>query len=273
MLIKNDYNEKVFWRAFKSSDTSYVFGLKQGSIDPGGTDSWIDDSFPKIKVEVKTGDIVFSKAVLAFAGPIFNMRDELNVDQAGKLVLATVNLTLDQGQKSEKRSHLQFVDLRNFNADVERTMTSRVSQAFSNKESFEHSSGHEQTWTVGGKVGGTIGKKDEASVSSELSMGFSDKVTDALKASSETVVNSVWEQSWSDKLKFSPGKLYAIEVVWTITLDCGTATYLGQKTSYSVVRSAVPNLLKPSGYDSPEKLPAAYQESWKQVGAAAAANA
>ena len=66
MRIQNNYGEKVYWRAFKGDDTVYVVGLHQGEIDAGKSDSWRNDSFANIKVEVKTGDIVFSKAVLAW---------------------------------------------------------------------------------------------------------------------------------------------------------------------------------------------------------------
>jgi len=270
MRIKNEYNETVYWRAFKKDDTAYLLGLKQGSVNPGKIDTWRDDSFPEIKVEAKTGDIVFYKKWLASAGQLFKMSDDLVITSNGELTLAQVKLVIsDQGSISEKRSDIQFVDLRNFNTEVERTITSRVSQTFSNTESFERATGHEQTWSVGGKIGGTLGKKDEAGGNAEVSAGYTDKVTDALKTSSQTVVTSVWEQSWSDKLRLSPGKIHVLEVVWTLTLSRGTATYLGERASYTVVRSATPNLLRPSAFDSLEKLPAEYRARWQQAQIAA----
>ncbi|HLK67927.1 MAG TPA: hypothetical protein VKU19_31055 [Bryobacteraceae bacterium] len=85
MRITNQYKEKVFWRAFKGDDTAYVVGLKEGSIDPGKTDNWVDDSFPEIKLEAKTGQNLFATKVLAPAGRRFKMTDDLMVTASGEI--------------------------------------------------------------------------------------------------------------------------------------------------------------------------------------------
>ena len=267
MRLTNNYKEKIYWRAFKADDTAYITGLKQGIVDPGKTDSWRDDSFPRIKVEAKLGDIVFSSAVLAAAGPHFDMSDDLVVNADGQLAVATVRLLTDRGQTTEKRSDIQFIDLRAFSAPVERTVSSRFETAFASTESFGRTSTHEQTWTAGGKIGGLIGKKDEGNVNAELSVQFQDKVVDALAKTSTQAVTTVWGQTWSDKLQLAGGKVYVIEVVWTLTLDVGTATYFGERAKFSVVRSATPSLLKPSEYASPEALPAQYKKKWAELSA------
>jgi hypothetical protein len=264
MRIKNNHDDTIHWRAFGNNDKSYIIGLKQGVVKPGQTDSWRDDSYPKIKVEAKTGDIVFSSRVLAAPGAVFDMSDDLLVTGGG-ITVAAVRLLSDRGQRTEQRSDLQFIDLRGFNAQVERSLSSKFETAFANTESFDRSAQHEQTWTVGGKIGGMVGKKDTANAGAELSVQFQDKVVNSLKETSTETVTTVWSQTWNDKLVLAGGKLYVIEVVWTVTLDRGTATYFGEKTTFSVVRSATPSLLKPSQYDRPEDLPPAYLRKWTEL--------
>jgi hypothetical protein len=264
MRIKNEYRETVCWRVFKGDDTIYTVGLAQGRVEPDKSGDWRDDSFDDIKVEIKTGDIVFSKDVLARAGRRFKMVDDLVVSKAGTLDVAQVQFLADRGPQQIKRSDVQFIDTRNFDGPVERTLTSRVSTAFTNTEISESSSSHEQTWTVGGKFGGGIGKKDIGSVNADVSLQFQDKVVNALRTSHQTVVNHVWDKTVVDKMTFAAGKLYVIEYAWTLTLDRGSATYFGEKTSFSVVRSAEPTRLTPAGYDSPEKLPDEYRQEWSE---------
>src|SRR5579871_4077706 len=119
MKIKNEYGEKVYWRAFKGDDTSYVVGLSQGSVDSGGTATWRDDSFPEIKVEAKTGDIVFSKKVLASAGTKFKMTDDLVVTSSGDLTVAQVKFSADRGQETAKRSDIDRKSTRLNSSHVE----------------------------------------------------------------------------------------------------------------------------------------------------------
>lgn len=87
MRITNQYPEKIYWRAFKGEDTSYVIGLREGNIDPSKTGTWVDDSFPEIKVEVKSGNPPFSTKVLAPAGRRFPMTADLMVTETGDLVV------------------------------------------------------------------------------------------------------------------------------------------------------------------------------------------
>ena len=61
MRITNESNQKVFWRIFKADDTVYVIGLYESLLDSNKTGSWRDDSFPNIKVEVKSGHIFGDK--------------------------------------------------------------------------------------------------------------------------------------------------------------------------------------------------------------------
>jgi hypothetical protein len=263
MRITNESNKKVFWRIFKADDTAYVVGLYESDLDSNKTGSWRDDSFPDIKVEVKTDGIF--KEILARAGTKFKMTDDLVFTKDGNLQLAEPKLVTDQGQETVKRSDIQFIDLRGFNGTQERTVTSRVSSTFSSTAISESSSSHEQTWTAGGKIAGRIGEKNKPGGSAEISAQFQDKVVNALRNSYQSTVTSVWEKSVSDKLSFTAGKLYVMETIWSLTLDKGTANYFGERTTYTVVRSADAQLLKPSAYDSEEKLPKEYRDELARV--------
>jgi hypothetical protein len=259
MRITNESNQKVFWRIFKADDTVYVIGLYESLLDSNKTGSWRDDSFPNIKVEVKSGHIFGD--MLARAGTKFQMTDDLVFTKDGNLQVAEPKLVTDRGQETVKRSDIQFIDLRGFDGPVERTVTSRMSTTFSSTAMSESSSSHEQSWTVGAKFGGHIGEKGKPGANAEISVQFVDKVENSLRNSYQSTVTSVWEKSVSDKLSFKAGKLYVVETVWSLTLDKGTAIYFGEKTTYSAVRSADAELLKPSAYDSEEKLPANYREA------------
>lgn len=261
MRIKNNYGEKIYWRAFKGDDTAYVVGLHQDTTDPGKESSWRDDSFPDIKVEVKLGDIVFSSKVLASAGRRFQMTDDLVVSSNGALDVAKVELKKG-ALVSERRTDIQFFDARNFNEATTREITFAIENAFSASRGFQRSHGHEQTWTVGGKMGGELGEKDVAKVSSEISAQFQDKVVDSLQNSYSEQVSKVWKQSVSDKFTFQPNKIYAIEVTWDVQLEEGVVSYFDEQTSYSVVASAKGSLTTPSAYSSINEMPQHLQEQY-----------
>jgi|SRR3990172_9278607 len=86
-------------------------------------------------------------------------------------------------------------------------------------------------------------------------MQFQKQVVDTLQTTFEKQVTTVWKQSVSDTFTFQPGKLYAIEVTWRVMLQEGLVSYLGEKTSYSVVASAHGTLTTPSAYESVEAMP------------------
>lgn len=262
MRIRNNFKEKIYWRAFKGDDTAYVIGLNQGAIDPGHIGKWRDDSFSQIKVEIKTGDIVFSKQVLARAGRRFNMTDDLVVDNNGELDVAIIKRS-EGSLVSVQRTNLQFFDARNFNEATIREITFSIENAFSASEGFQQSHEHSQTWSVGGKVGGDIGKKNKGTGGAELSAQFQDRVVDALETTFKKQVTTVWKQSVSDTFTFQPGKIYAIEVTWRVMLQEGDVAYFGEKTSYSVVASAHGTLTTPSAFESVEAMPEHLREQFR----------
>src|SRR5580698_279284 len=112
MRIRNEYDEKIYWRTFKPDETTYMVGLKQGSVERGRTDEWRDDSWRTIKVEAKLGDIVFSTKVLVSAGRIFNMTDDLILTKEGRLEVAQVKLSLSGVFDHPTRTDIRFVDRR-----------------------------------------------------------------------------------------------------------------------------------------------------------------
>ncbi len=264
MRIRNEYHDTVHWRAFKGDDTAYITGLYQGVVSPGNSQTWRDDSYDTIKVEVKLGDIVFSSKVLAHAGRKFKMTDDLIVSSTGALDVAQVKYFQLQQPQHINGSDIQFYDARGNDRDWTRTITSSAEMAFTDTRLTETMSSHEQTWTVGGKFGGVLGKEDSSHASAEISAQFEDKVISSLRTSNEKTLSLTWEKSVSDTLTFSPGKLYAIETVWTLTLDRGTASYFGETTSFSVVRSAEPGIVRPLAFNGPEELPTLYQKEWQR---------
>ncbi|RMG75986.1 MAG: hypothetical protein D6711_05325 [Chloroflexi bacterium] len=259
MRIQNNYSEKVYWRAFKGDDPNYVVGLNQGEIEPGATITWRDDSFPKIKVEIKTGDIVFSDKVLARAGQIFNMTDDLVVSEDGNLDVAKLHMKNQQSAKPIKIKTLDWVDGRNFNATQTREVVSRISTALASSQSFQQAHEHSQTWTVGSSIGGTIGKKQgdaKAKVDAEVSVEFQDKVVDKLQDTYSKQVTSVWENSVKNTYPFEPGYIYGIEVIWSVAMEEGTVSYFGEETTYRVVTSSNGSLTTVHKFTSPDEMPA-----------------
>lgn len=264
MHIKNNYSEKIYWRAFKGDDTVYTIGLAQGEIDKGKEGSWRDDSFPQIKVEIKTGDTVFSEKVLARAGQTFSITDDLTVDAKGTLSKAEVSMT-GARMVSVKKSDYQFFDARHHDSATPRKIKFSIENAFSASEGFEQAHEHSQTWSVEGKVGGSISAKKgdvKGSGSAEVSVGFEDKVVDSLQNTYQQRVNSVWGQSVEDTITFQPGKLYAIEMVWAVDVQEGTVSYFGESTSFSVVSSVKGSLTTPTAFNSAEEMPDRLKEKF-----------
>ena len=206
MRIRNHYNEAVFWRAFNFNDTIYHIGLKQGKVEKGQTDKWIDDSFPKIKVEAKTGDIVFSKKVLSWAGKIFNMSDDILITKDGNLEVAKVGFT-PKSPEIIRETELLFVDLRKFDTQVERTLTSKMENVFSTSTKLEQSLKHQKGQKIGGKLGGAIGTKNALGANAEVSAEFSSTVSQAFIDSYAETVKHAWSTGWSDTVRLAPKKI------------------------------------------------------------------
>jgi hypothetical protein len=270
MRIRNEYSENVHWRAFKPDDTVYLTGITQGVVEPGRVTTWREDSYGSFKVEAKLGDIVFSSKVLAPAGRIFKMTDDLVVSRDGTLDLAQVKFVYREPEHIHG-SHIQFFDARKNDAPWSRTVKSKAEAAFSETRVTETIASREQTWTVGGKLGGALGKQDGSHANAELSAQFEDKVVTSLRTSHEKALTQTWEKEVSDTLTFSPGKLYVVETIWTFTFDRGTATYFGEATDFTVVRSAQPGILRPLAFDGPENFPEQYMKTWHLHGQTAKA--
>jgi hypothetical protein len=268
MRILNNFKEKIFWRAFKAGDTMYAFGLREGSIDPGHRDEWRDDSFPQIKLEVKTGSILLPKSVLAQAGRRFNMTDDLIVDGKGRLEVAKVSRK-DGQPLTIQRTVVDFFDARAFNATTTRAMTFSVERALASSEGLQESHEHSRTWTVGAKAGGALGTKSTAKNGAEISAEFQDRVVEGLQKTFENQVTTVWKESVTDTFSFLPEKIYAIEITWRVVLDSGLVSYFGETTSYSALASAQGSLTTLSAFDSVEAMPDALRlrfESWQPSG-------
>lgn len=255
MRIRNQFSEKIYWRAFKGDDTAYVVGLNQGSIDPNQVGSWRDDSFSDIKIEVKTGDIVFSKEVLVRAGQKFSMKDDLILTSDRNLIVAAASFENAKDSPPVKIVDVQFVDTRGTNKPMNREVTSTLQNTYTATQALLDTHSHTQTWTAGGKVGGLIGKKDEGNVSGEVSVQFQDAVVDSLQKSYTEQISSVWSKTVKDSFSFDSGFIYAIEVIWLVTQVEGSVSYFGQRTLYTVVKSANGSLTRPTAYKTVEEMP------------------
>jgi hypothetical protein len=253
MKIKNQSGNKIFWRVFKGDDTVYVIGLAEGTIDGGGTGSWRDDSFSEVKVEIKDGKSVFDKQLVR-AGRKFNMTDDLVFD-GSNLDIAKINQEGPTTARSATLKDVQFVDTRSFNQKVTREITSALQNALTTTQGLQLSHEHSQTWTAGGKLGGTLGEKDVSQASAEVSAQFQDVVKDFLQKSYTQQVSSVWSKTVKDTFAFDPGFLYAVEVIWSVTLEEGFISYFGEKTSYSVVKTADGSLTRPTKFGSENDMP------------------
>jgi hypothetical protein len=255
MRIRNDYGQQIFWRAFRENDTIYGVGLKQGTIAKDKTGSWREDSFSKIKIEIKKKNMVGK--FLTRAGTKFNMTDDMIVDAGGKLAVARLTLS-DQDTATVRRHGLQFVDLRGFDEKVERQVTSSIESVFSTSSGFERLNGSETAWSVEGKVGGKIGKTKEA----EISAGFQQRTIEQLTERHSETVSHVWKQSWQDTFPLTPGKIHAIDIAWIVGMRTGKATYFGEEAVYSAVVSAKAELTTASSYAAPEEMPEDVRAAW-----------
>ena len=253
MKIKNLSGSKIFWRVFKGDDTVYMIGLADGNIDGGQTGSWRDDSFSEIKVEIKEGGKgVFAKELVR-AGRKFNMTDDLVFD-GSNLDIAKISQEGPTNSRTAMLKDVQFVDTRGFNQKVTREITSALQNTLTTSQGLQLSHEHSQTWTAGGKLGGMLGQKDVKNVSGEVSVQFQDAVKDFLGKTYNQQVSSVWSRTVKDTLAFDPAALYAIEVLWSVTLEEGFISYFGEKTSYSVVKTADGSLTRPTRFGSENEM-------------------
>lgn len=258
MRIRNDYDGKIFWRAFRQNDTIYGVGLRQGKIAKDKQGEWHDDSFPKIKIEIKKNGL--TGKFLTKPGKRYGMDDDLIVNAKGKLSVAALELS-DVSGEEVTRHDFQFVDLRDFNKRMNREVSSSIQNVFSSTDGFQSVASDETTWSVGGKVGGKIKKGKKG----EISAGFESKVRNELTASHETTVTDIWTRSWTDKIEFDPRRIHALEIVWTIGMRLGRATYFGEQTTFSVVSSATPSVTAISSFRRPEEMPQPMLQEWTRL--------
>jgi hypothetical protein len=263
MRIKNEYDKTIFWRTFKPDDTAYIAGLKQGSVDKGKTEEWREDSYGSFKLEIKLGDIIFSSKVLASAGRIFNMADDLILTRDGKLEIAQVRLIAGRKTDHSIRTEIRFVDRRGHAGDYTQTVTSKLSATTMDSATNESITSHEKTWTAGGQLGGTLGKEDRSHASAQLSVQFEDKVLNSLRSAYEKSLTEMWEKIHEETISFQAGKIHVVKTVLELTSERGTADYFGEQTEFSVVKKAEKSGVTTSSYDSPEKMPDEYIQKWK----------
>lgn len=256
MRISNNSKSKVYWRAFKHTDNVYVVGLKDGLIDPGKTASWDNQSFPKIKVEIKT-DGLFQK-ILVGAGRHFSIHDDLDFDGTS-LTRAEVEFSA-MTTRVVSRVDLQVIDLRRFDDQITRTLESRFERVFSAATGVEDVSSNETTWSIEGSVGGKLPKRLPGEKVT-ISAGWTNKITKSLTINNEKSVKEMWAQSWVDQVPLAPHKIHVIRVTWEVTIRSGGASYFGETGEVSIAGSASAKLTEMSSYDRVEDLPETAREA------------
>jgi len=266
MRIKNMSNKPIIWRAFKGDDTSFAVDLtwgRIGKVDDNGahTSSWRDDSFAVIKVEIRWDHLL--QEVLIPPGQKFNITDDLVFDDK---TLEVAKVTQESAKKTRSviLKDTQFVDTRGFNKDMTREITSAVENSLTTSQDLKTSHEHAQGWTVKGQFGGNIGPSIPAEGQAGsgsgakfgLSVEFQDSVTDFLQKSYSEQVSSVWSRTVRDTMTFEPGSLYAVEVFWSVIVEEGAISYFGERSAFSVVKSADGNLTKPTRFKSEDEMSA-----------------
>jgi hypothetical protein len=191
------------------------------------------------------------------------MTDDLILTKDGRLEVAQVRLSLSGTFDHSTRTEIRFVDRRGHTGDFTQTVTSKLSATTTDSETNESISSHEQTWTAGGQLGGTLGKEDSSHASAQLSAQFEDKVLNSLRSSYETSLSQMWEKTTEVAISFEGGEIHAVKSVWALKSERGTAEYFGERTEFSVLRSADSSGIKTSAYESPEKMPPEYLQKWQ----------
>lgn len=261
MQVLNSYPKTVYWRVFKPDDTSYALGWKEGTIAPGKTLVYREDSFMEMKMEIRSGTN-YGAPILTRAGQKFEMSATLVVDKAGELGPAAVTVA-DGLVTTQRREQVRFVDLLEADSEVTEEVSLKVENAFSSGQSMQRSHEDSKTWTVGGKVGGEIGKND-AKGEAEISAQFQSKISDNLSKSYESQVTSAWAKSTSKKLTFSPKNIHVISTNWDLMVRNATAHYFGKDVPVTIVQDTGSSALKVASYSSlaamPQDLRKRYQE-------------
>ena len=255
MRILNEYSNEVFWRAFRPNAKLKWIGLKSGKIASNKSISWHDDSFPKIKVEIKKKN-AFSKAYVK-SGQHFKMGTDLIFTADKELVVARVNLG-EATEEVHREEDVVFRDLRNTPTDIKETITSRSSEVFSAATSVTGTSTSESTWSVEGKIGGKI-KKKKMSGKGELSAGWSSTVSTSMEETYASSITKLWSIEQSQEFTLSHGLLHQIKTEWEITTQTLPADYFGETGEVTLITKATASGVTIESFEHEQMLSAPNQ--------------
>ena len=260
MQVLNNFPSTVFWRVFKPDDTSYLLGWTEGTIASGATLNWVEDQFTQMKMEIRNGTS-YTAPLLSPPGQKFEMDALLEVSADGQLQPPAV--TFATGALTQQTSkQVDFVDLLQATTDIERKVTFDISQAFSSGSDIQRAHSDSTTWSVGGKVGGEVGKKDVKGTA-EVSASFSKTVSDSLQKQYSSQVTDAWSKSSSDTMSFPAGKISVVSTEWTLNVRNLTATFFGVQVPVTAVEGSSGSKMTFSSYGSVNEMPADLQQRFK----------
>lgn len=157
MILTNHFSLPVFWRAFQTSDTVYLVGLRDGWVAPGGTAQY-DHTSGQFQAEFKSG--APGHPFLRHAGENYRNDDELVVTPEGQVlrIEQTVRIERDPGERREIIGNVSdFFDRLAFDGDATDEITTTLSNVVT--------------------VSGTVTTKTTSSSSSETATGAGAEVT------------------------------------------------------------------------------------------------
>ncbi len=268
MEIRNEFNSTVFWRVFKSDDTSYALGWTEGTIKPNEILKWTEGQFLQMKIEIRNGTS-YTAPLLVRAGKLIDMDARLVVTKEGALAEAAASVKPGSIEKVQ-RKEIEFVDQLGTDTEIERDVSFSVDNAFSSGRDQALQQENSEEWSVGAKFGGTIGVPDKASVSSEYSAGYKKSVGKLLSESNKEKVTNVWSKTKTQKIAFPGRKLHAVETVWTLDVQHAEAHYFGITTPVTIITDANNSDIRMVSAASVDALPGALKEEYNRRFAASA---
>ncbi len=265
MHLTNQYPLHVYWRAFSTSDTSYVIGLRDGWVAPGTRTDLYSHPSGQFQMEFKSG--AAWHPFIKRAGDVFNNDDELVITPDGQVQKLEEALSVepDPGTRREIAGTVtDFLDRQAFDGDspaeVISTFSTVVTSSGGLASKTTSRSSTETGRSAGGEVTGKgafkgieVGVKFSGSVSDKIahsttrdlsadhditsvtSTGSTVKLPLVLRGRTITVVHWVWERVFVTGRTRVGGQVYE----WEVTTGLQASHRLEQYTSVADMPPAV----------------------------------
>jgi len=259
MKFKNNLTKKIRVGAYLPTDNTYLATIPGLEVDiqSNNVEELRNDSYPQVKLRVWHVNGL-TLPILVQPGEIYNMTDDFYVNEKdGRCYLVKAEIE----SKEEKVDYENvviyvFYDLRNYNGEVKRTISTSFQNAFSKSSSFSESTSMGTEFSIDGKISGWIGNKTngEKGGEADISVGFKSKFENSFTQKYENTITRIWSQTIEEEYNLKAGKIYALKSIWRIGFSKGTVKYFNETAQYKIITSSENKLIQPMAFDTESEM-------------------